>query len=348
MTKKVVHYLNQFFGGIGREEMAHVAPRFVAGPVGPGMALEQALGEAARVVGTVICGDNYINEHRQEAIAAIVDMVREQEADILFAGPAFESGRYGMACGEVCREVGERLGIPTLASMSEKNPAVDMYNQDTLIVAGSDKALKMRADVAGAARLIRKVAAGEPLGPAREEGYIPRGQRRLAFRQEIGARRAVNMLLRKLAGQPIDTEITLPKFERVKAPAAVADLSKAVVALVSTGGIVAKGNPQRLETTRCTKWVKYDISGKDRLSPEEYQCIHGGYENTFANEDPNRVAPVDALRAFEKKGIIGKLYDGFYAYCGAMAVLDVAKRVAAEMIEDMRINGIDAVILTST
>ena len=71
MTKKVVHYLNQFFGGIGREEMAHVAPRFVAGPVGPGMALEQALGEAARVVGTVICGDNYINEHRQEAIAAL-------------------------------------------------------------------------------------------------------------------------------------------------------------------------------------------------------------------------------------------------------------------------------------
>jgi glycine reductase len=35
-TYKVVHYINQFFAGIGGEESAGVGPRFENGPVGFG------------------------------------------------------------------------------------------------------------------------------------------------------------------------------------------------------------------------------------------------------------------------------------------------------------------------
>ncbi len=41
---RVVHYLNQFFGGQGGEEAAHLAPSIQDGAVGPGRLLEQVLG----------------------------------------------------------------------------------------------------------------------------------------------------------------------------------------------------------------------------------------------------------------------------------------------------------------
>src|SRR5258706_343335 len=49
---RVVHYVNQFFGGIGGEDQAHVGVTAKAGAVGPGRALEKALGGEARVAST--------------------------------------------------------------------------------------------------------------------------------------------------------------------------------------------------------------------------------------------------------------------------------------------------------
>ena len=42
-TIRVVHYLNQFFVGLGAEEHAGTGPGKKAGAVGPGIALQQAL-----------------------------------------------------------------------------------------------------------------------------------------------------------------------------------------------------------------------------------------------------------------------------------------------------------------
>ena len=60
---RVVHYLNQFFAQVGGEEKGDVAPGFKAGVIGPGRALQQALGQEAEVVATCFCGDNYFAEH---------------------------------------------------------------------------------------------------------------------------------------------------------------------------------------------------------------------------------------------------------------------------------------------
>ena len=48
---KVVHYLNQFFAGLGGEEAADHHPEYREGPVGPGVRLNELLGGAAQVVG---------------------------------------------------------------------------------------------------------------------------------------------------------------------------------------------------------------------------------------------------------------------------------------------------------
>ena len=55
---RVVHYLNQFFGGIGGEDQADTELSVRPEAVGPGRLLEQALPDGSHIVATVICGDN--------------------------------------------------------------------------------------------------------------------------------------------------------------------------------------------------------------------------------------------------------------------------------------------------
>ena len=111
MSYRVVHYINQFFANIGGEEMAHVPPELREGRVGPGMAFEQAWKGEAEIVNTIVCGDSYFAEHEKEAKAQILAWVEEIKPDLFVAGPAFNAGRYGYACANICAEVQEKLGV---------------------------------------------------------------------------------------------------------------------------------------------------------------------------------------------------------------------------------------------
>ena len=55
---RVMHYINQFFAGIGAEEKADVPVDFREGPIGPGKRLQELLGDSAEIVVTVYCGDS--------------------------------------------------------------------------------------------------------------------------------------------------------------------------------------------------------------------------------------------------------------------------------------------------
>ena len=69
MAYKLVHYINQFFAGIGGEEKADITPEVREGIVGPGAAFKAALGNQAEIVATFICGDNYCANHLDEVAA---------------------------------------------------------------------------------------------------------------------------------------------------------------------------------------------------------------------------------------------------------------------------------------
>src|SRR4029453_19650814 len=100
---RVVHYLNQFFGGIGGEDRADVGGAARAGSGGPGRLLEKALGDDARIEATLIGGDNFVSERAGEASRAIAAELDRLRPDVVVAGPAFGSGRYGLRCGLVGR-----------------------------------------------------------------------------------------------------------------------------------------------------------------------------------------------------------------------------------------------------
>src|SRR3989338_11006481 len=96
---KVVHFLNQFFAGVGGEEKTHIAPEIREGALGPGKGLQVQLADKARIEATVFCGDNFFAEHVEEAKARIVELVQAWRPQLLVAGPAFDSGGYGLPCG---------------------------------------------------------------------------------------------------------------------------------------------------------------------------------------------------------------------------------------------------------
>ena len=143
--KRIVHYMNQFFAGVGGEESAGTAPGRVEGAVGPGKLLQTLLGEGAGIVATVYCGDDHFSENEEEATARLLELVKAAEPDLLFAGPAFGSGRYGLACAGVCRAVGAELGIPVLTAMSPSNPGADLIRSDIPVVATGESSGDMRA-----------------------------------------------------------------------------------------------------------------------------------------------------------------------------------------------------------
>ena len=69
MSYRVVHYINQFFANIGGEEMADYKPELRVGEVvGPGMAFKAAL-KGAEITHTVVCGDNFMGSHTEEALS---------------------------------------------------------------------------------------------------------------------------------------------------------------------------------------------------------------------------------------------------------------------------------------
>ena len=345
---KVVHYINQFFAGIGGEEKADVKPEIREGAVGPGAALTAAFKDEAKIVATVICGDSYYNENEAAAKAEILAMIKKHKPDLFIAGPAFNAGRYGVACGAVCKAVKEEMGIPVITAMYPENPGVDMFKKDLIIVETGDSAAAMRKAAPQLAALALKLARGEQIGGPETEGYIKRGIRKNVFTDEIGAKRAVNMLVKKIKGESFETEYPMPVFDKVPPNPAVKDMSKAVIALVTSGGIVPKGNPDRIESSSASKYGEYDISKVSFLTADDSETAHGGYDPVYANQNPNRVLPVDVLSDMAKEGKIGGLYKHYYTTVGNGTSVANAKGFAEQFSKTLIADGVTAVILTST
>jgi len=346
--KKAILYVNQFFGQIGGEDKADFAPEIREGKVGP--ALEFAKKLDAEITHTVICGDNYMGSNTEDAVNTILGMLEGKEIDIFLAGPAFQAGRYGVACGTICKAVKEKYNVPVVTSMNIENPGVEMFKKDMYIMQGGNIASKMRKDVAAMVKLANKILNDEEIQSASEEGYFARGIRRQMWLNEgtPASERMIDMLLKKLSGEKFQTELPIPKMERVPIAPALKDLKKAKIALVNTGGIVPVDNPDRIQSASATRWGRYNIEGIDALKAGEYKTIHAGFDPAAADANPNVITPIDALKVMEKEGVFGKLHSYFYTTVGTGTTQAEAMRMANEILPYLQEDSVDAVILVST
>lgn len=343
---RIGHYLNQFFAGVGGEEHANHPPEVRVGAIGPGRAVQNLLKGEGSVISTLVCGDNFFNERAEAAHEAVRGWLREARPDVVLAGPAFAAGRYGSACAAVCRLAGESK-IPALTGMHPENPGLLVYRKAYVIPTGGSAA-DMLPTLTVMLGLAQRLTKGERLGPAEVEGYLPRGIRRPGLRDRPGAERAVAMLVAKLRGQPFRTELPVDKYEVVPPAPRIPDLGKATIALVTTGGLVPKGNPDHLIRCSEARWRKYDLAGRDMLRLDEFECVHGGFFNQMACDNPNLLLPVDVLRVLEREGAFSNLLDFFCSTTGNDQRLLDAKRNGAEIAQTLRREGVGGVILTAT
>ncbi len=345
---RVVHFLNAFFGGLGGEEEAHTSLHLREGAIGPGRLLEQTLASQGQIIATLICGDGYFSDHEDEVAENVREQLQELKPDVFIAGPAFRAGRYGLACGRLCLEA-ERLGIAAVTAMHEENPGSDLYRREHLyIIATASSAVDMAPALERMAALALKRGRGETMGTAVEEGFLSRAVRRTVETGIPAAVRAVDMALKKWRDDPYTSELIVETFEAIPPPLPLRDPAVTRVALVTESGLVRKGNPDRLPSAGATHWASYTIAGMERLTPGEWDAVHGGYDNTAALQDPNRVVPLDALRELERQGGVGTLLDELFVTVGNLGSLSAMRRIGAEIAAELLRREVGAVILSAT
>jgi glycine reductase complex component B subunit gamma len=340
---KIVHYVNQFFAGMGGEDSAGTGPELRDGAVGPGRKLASLLGEEHEIVATAVCGDDYAASHPEFA-ADLIAQARERGAEMVVAGPAFTSGRYGMACARIALAASE-AGLPALAAMHPENPGLGEA-AGTAVVESGATSRHMRDSLDRLAAAMRKVAAGEQL--TAQDGRIGPIARTNRLADRSGAERAVALVLTRLGGDREASEIPLPDFDSVTPAAPVADITEALVALVTEGGFVPAGNPDRLESARASKWVRHSLDGLDSAETGTFESVHGGFSTQWANADPNRILPLDVAREMEREGAIGRLHGEYLGTTGNGTTVADARRFGMEWAAELRQAGIQAAILTAT
>jgi glycine reductase len=340
---RIVHYINQFFAGVGGEDEAGRGPELREEPVGPGKRLQSLLGDEHEIVATVFCGDDYA-AGKPEAAEEILALADDADPDMIVAGPAFTSGRYGVACSAVISAAHER-GLKAIAAMHADNPGLQDAGAAPVVASG-ESSRKMKGTLERLATAVQKLAAGEELGE--EEGRISRPRRANVLADARAAERAVELVLARLGGDTERTELAPPEFDQVMPAGPVEDLSEATVALVTEGGLVPMGNPDELESARATRWLRYPLDERDSLPEGEFESVDGGFATVTADEDPHRMLPLDAARELEEQGAIGRLHTEYLVTTGNGTAVAAAKRFGVEWAVELHKANVQAAILTAT
>ncbi len=349
---RVMHYMNQFFARKGGEDKADVPAGSLEGAVGPGKRLQELLGDSAEIVVTAYCGDDYFAVHSDEALKKILQAAKDKDAKIVVAGPAFNSGRHGFACAEVCHAASSKLGLDCVTAMYKENPGLETYkqNKDRKVFAlpTSDNVTGMEEALKKIARFVSKLTSGASIGPAAKEGYIPRGIRILEAVDKTSAERAIAMLLDQHYGRPFTSEVPVEGLEEIPILPPIANLGERCVALVTETGLVPLGNPDGFKSHRNTTWKKYSIDGLDSFQAGKWELRHAGWDVSFNTKNPNYAAPLDVARQLEKEGAFAKLYPYLYSVCGNNGQISVMQRIGKEMAADMKAEGVDIALLVAT
>ena len=278
---------------------------------------------------------------------ALEGHLRELHPGVVFAGPAFGSGRYGLACVEVCK-VARGLGIAAVTGMHPENPGVQSQPLDVAIVPTGQTSADMAAALASMTRLALKLGRGEALGPAEIEGYLPHGVRRIYDRQRPGYQRALDMLLTKLRGASFVTEVPIHLPERVTPATPLAALSQATIALVTTGGLVRKGNPDRQVSSNATRYYRHSVTELRSLTGKDWEAYHSGYFNHIVNSNPNYILPLNFLRDLEEEGVIGQVFEWIYALPGVSTPVAMSRALGQSIAQELRDGQVNGCLLVAT
>ncbi len=349
---RILHYINQFFAGLGGEDKALTPMGVLKGPIGPGRRLDSLLRKYGEIVVTVYCGDEYFVHNQEGVLNSTMKLAKDENIEAIICGPAFLAGRYGFACVEVCQFLSSFGGLFAISAMSPDNPAVLKYKQykngRMYIFPTSDQLTGMEEALSKIASFVSKLAIGEGVPRASEDGYIKRGIRIPWIANKIGAKRAVDLLVDKMMGSSFITEIPLETKEVAIVAPPISNLRDAQLALASTAGVHAAGNPYGFKAFSNTQWKKYPIGHLRSMKDAEWCVIHGGTSTAYMSGNPNFAVPIDVCTEMLREGVFRELCPYLYATTGVGASVSTMESIGREIAIDVKDQGVTGVLLVST
>ena len=205
----------------------------------------------------------------------------------------------------------------------------------------------MREALPRMAALAARLGAGEELGPAEVEGYLPRGLRRNERAGATGAARAVDLLLAKLAGHtrtrrlsPVSTtSLRLPRFEQLRMRSSRSSPKPAAcrraIPMASRPSVPPRGFATPSPTSA-------------RSSPAATSPCTAASTSRRQTPTPTDFVPLDAVRLLQGEGRIGSLHEIFYTTTGNGTPVAVSTKFGQEIAEELKEAGVEAVILSGT
>jgi glycine reductase len=169
------------------------------------------------------------------------------------------------------------------------------------------------------------------------------------MRERSAAVRAVDMLVARLWDRPFVSEVPRLAYEVVPPAPPLRDPRGATIALVTSGGMVPRGNPDRLVSGGAKNWFRYSIAGLPGLTVADWESVHGGFSTVVLNtHNPNYAMPLHVVRDLEAAGEIGGVYPWFFSTTGNGTAVADAKRFGSQMADELREHGVGGVLLVAT
>jgi glycine reductase len=112
--------------------------------------------------------------------------------------------------------------------------------------------------------------------------------------------------------------------------------------------MVPRGNPDKLKQAFSDSFGVYTIAGLAELPAGDFKGIHGGFDSTWVDEDPDRVVPLDVLREMEREGRFKRLLNEYFVTCGIGTNVAMSKKLGAQIAEALKRKEVSAAIYTST
>jgi glycine reductase len=157
------------------------------------------------------------------------------------------------------------------------------------------------------------------------------------------------MLIARTTDQPFESEVQVKSYESIAPPPPVENIGDATLALLTSGGLVPRGNPDRLTSGHATDFFRYSIDGLDALSVDDWESVHGGFNTTLLNTvNPNYALPLPRCRELEKQGVFKKLYPYYFATSGTGTAVTEARRMGAEIAEELSAANVKGALLVAT
>ena len=206
----------------------------------------------------------------------------------------------------------------------------------------------MQAALDALAPLARRLGRGEPWGRPRWRATCRRARAACttAGARAISARSTCCST--SSTGGPYRSEVPSRAPERVAPAPPLTDLSRARIAMVTTGGLVRKGNPDQQVSANAVRYHRHTVAELESLSPADWEAYHAGYFNHIVNSNPNYILPLSFLRDLERQGRLGRVHEHIYALPGVSTPVAVSAGHGRSIAEDLKAGGVDGALLVAT